>query len=430
MKRKKIHFTIEYIVLALMVFTLALDRRLLPPLMLLLSFNWLVEVFGDVYHKLFLKSQKSMVAFPYKWNNLSKNRLILALGLYSGLFLLYAIGLLYSENMSHGRFDIVSKLSLLAMPVILFTSDSTFWNKSLVKWLFNLFILGCLIGIAYCMYHSYTLYQTDHAMQDFFYQKHSAFHHPSYASMYYIFALSIMLYNLLNQQYKLYEKIISFILIPLFILEVFLLSSKTAFLVMFFVAVLFIFYIIIHKHHRLLNLSVALILLLISISIFKFMPDKYNRFLLKFNHIHSFEDVKEDVRYTIWDTSWEAAKENLPFGVGSGDIKDVLKSKYSERSLPYFNKREYNTHNQYLQILLAVGIPGILLFVSGLFYTLYVSMQKRCFLYLVFMLIIAINLLTESMLERQSGVVFYAIFNAFLCLIAFIIPHSKLPAKS
>jgi O-antigen ligase len=159
------------------------------------------------------------------------------------------------------------------------------------------------------------------------------------------------------------------------------------------------------------------------------MPDKYNRFLLKFNHIHSFEDVKEDVRYTIWDTSWEAAKENLPFGVGSGDIKDVLKSKYSERSLPYFNKREYNTHNQYLQILLAVGIPGILLFVSGLFYTLYVSMQKRCFLYLVFMLIIAINLLTESMLERQSGVVFYAIFNAFLCLIAFIIPHSKLPAK-
>ena len=144
MKRKKIHFTIEYIVLALMVFTLALDRRLLPPLLLLLSFNWLVEVFGDVFHKLFLKTQKSMVAFPYKWNNLSKNRLILALGLYSGLFLLYAIGLLYSENMSHGRFDIVSNFP--SWPCRLFSllpiqhSGTNLWLNG---------YLTCFIGLSH-----------------------------------------------------------------------------------------------------------------------------------------------------------------------------------------------------------------------------------------------------------------------------------------
>ena len=155
------------------------------------------------------------------------------------------------------------------------------------------------------------------------------------------------------------------------------------------------------------------------------MPEKYNRFLIKYNNIHSIDNLKEDVRFYIWTGSWEAAKENIPYGVGTGDAKDILKNKYKDKSLEYFYNREYNAHNQYLQILLTLGIPGIAVFVSGLLYAFFISIKKRYFLYIVFLIIFGLNILTESMLERQAGVVFYAVFNALLCLIAFVpLPES------
>jgi len=360
-----------------------------------------------------------------KWIVLKNNRLMFPLFLYIGLYVLYIIGLLYTENMNIGKNELVSKIPFLAMPLILFTSNLKLWNKSLVKWVFNVYILGCFLGIIYCLYHSLTIFQTEHYIGEFFYQDHSFFHHPSYASMFYTFALSTMIYYLINNGVKMYEKIIYILFIPLFIVEIFLLSSKTALLILFFVALLFIFYVIIHKHNRLLNVFYTLIIFMIAFSVYKFLPEKYNRFSHKFNDIHSIDDLKEDVRFYIWTGAWEAAKENIPFGVGTGDAKDMLKNKYKDKSLKYFYNREYNAHNQYLQILLTLGIPGMVVFVSALLYAFFISNKKRYFLYVVFLIIFGLNILTESMLERQAGVVFYAVFNALLCLIAFVpLPES------
>lgn len=426
MKRKKIHFYIQYVIFLLMIFSLPLERRLLPPLMILLSINWVVEVMSDIIQNLLFRFKFINVnSINNKWIVLKNNRLIFPLFLYVGLYVLYIIGLLYSENMIIGKNELVSKVPFLAMPLILFTSDLKLWNKSLVKWVFNVFVLGCFLGIIYCLYHSFSVYRMEHEFKQFFYQDHSFFHHPSYASMFYTFAISAMIYYLINRDAKMYEKIIYILFIPLFIVEVFLLSSKTAFLILFFVAVLFIFYVIIHKHNRLLNLLYTLIIFMIAFSVYKFMPEKYNRFLRKINDIHSIDDLKEDVRFYIWTGSWEAAKENIPYGVGTGDAKNILKNKYKDKSLEYFYNREYNAHNQYLQILLTLGIPGIAVFVSGLLYAFFISIKKRYFLYIVFLIIFGLNILTESMLERQAGVVFYAVFNALLCLIAFVpLPES------
>lgn len=426
MKRKKIHFYIQYVVFLLMIFSLPLERRLLPPLMLLLSFNWVVEVMSDIIQNLLFRLKIIHVdCINNKWIILKNNRLIFAFCLFCALFVLYVIGLYYTENISIGKNELILKLSLFAMPVILFTSDLKLWNKSLVKWIFNVFILGCFLGIMYCLYQSLSVYRIDHNFGDFFYQDHSFFHHPSYASMFYTFALSAMIYYLINNDVKIHEKIIYILLIPLFIVDIFLLSSRTALLILFFVAVLFIFYVIIHKHNRLLNVLYTLIIFMIAFSVYKFMPEKYNRFFIKFNNIHSVDDLKEDVRFYIWTGAWEASKENIPYGVGTGDAKDILKNKYKDKSLKYFYNREYNAHNQYLQILLTLGIPGMVVFVSGLLYAFIISIKKRYFLYVVFLIIFGLNILTESMLERQAGVVFYAVFNALLCLIAFIpLPES------
>ena len=47
------------------------------------------------------------------------------------------------------------------------------------------------------------------------------------------------------------------------------------------------------------------------------------------------------------------------------------------------------------------------------------AFRKKHLLYLLFLGIIAFNLLVESMFERQAGVVFYALFNSFLFYYAY-----------
>ena len=137
MKRQKIHFYFQYGILLLMVFAMPLQRTFLPPLMLLLSFNWVVEVLTDTLCLLFTRIKKQTPSFQDKWKTVKENRLILPLLLFTGLFVLYCIGLLYSDNMTYGINDIVLKLPILAMPLILFTSKLTYWTSKRIKIFFN-----------------------------------------------------------------------------------------------------------------------------------------------------------------------------------------------------------------------------------------------------------------------------------------------------
>jgi hypothetical protein len=44
------------------------------------------------------------------------------------------------------------------------------------------------------------------------------------------------------------------------------------------------------------------------------------------------------------------------------------------------------------------------------------AIKKRAVMSMLFLIIVGFNLLFESMLERQAGVVFYAFFNSLLYL--------------
>jgi O-antigen ligase len=70
-------------------------------------------------------------------------------------------------------------------------------------------------------------------------------------------------------------------------------------------------------------------------------------------------------------------------------------------------EKNYNPHNQFLQIAAEIGLFGLLFFLSILFFVVRFAMQRKdeLLVFLVFSLIV--NCLFESMLQRQSGIVFY-----------------------
>ena len=100
------------------------------------------------------------------------------------------------------------------------------------------------------------------------------------------------------------------------------------------------------------------------------------------------------------------------FGDGIGDVNTVLLKQYAKQELTVLSEKELNPHNQLLQTLVALGLLGGITLILTLIAPLVLAIKKSHFLYSFFILLILINLLTESILERQAGVIFYAFFNA------------------
>ncbi|MBI2269438.1 MAG: O-antigen ligase family protein [Bacteroidetes bacterium] len=129
------------------------------------------------------------------------------------------------------------------------------------------------------------------------------------------------------------------------------------------------------------------------------------------------------IRILIWQKDIELIKEYFFTGVGTGDVKDELFKKYRADGITGAYKVDpttdkpisiLNAHSQFLQTFIAIGILGFILFISGFVYPIINSIRRRNYLYLGFLVLVILNFTTESMLETQAGVLFYAFFNALL----------------
>jgi O-antigen ligase len=197
-----------------------------------------------------------------------------------------------------------------------------------------------------------------------------------------------------------------------------------------------------------------------------------HRYKAMFSQINSIgiDNGNLDVRKYIWDAGIDIIEKNWLFGVGSGDIKDKLLSRYSKqiykkpntdnlvdstilqiqnnnKTVSYLRekaissnktfekelrdhaeyvlirknnryknslKREYNFHNQYLQTFGKIGVFGLLILCYLLAYLFILSIKRQDYLTVFFLFIVGASFLTESMLERQAGVAFFSFFYSLL----------------
>ena len=121
-------------------------------------------------------------------------------------------------------------------------------------------------------------------------------------------------------------------------------------------------------------------------------------------------------RLIMWRLSAEQISEK-PLGVGTGDVDDALEVKMSEKGLHQeFIDQHFNPHNQYLQILIEVGIVGFLLIMIFFTKVLIKSWKEKDYLLLILLANCVMNCLFESMFQRQSGMMFYTILFCYLLI--------------
>jgi O-antigen ligase len=152
-------------------------------------------------------------------------------------------------------------------------------------------------------------------------------------------------------------------------------------------------------------------------------PANREKFKEAFNYGNEYGVDKKwgdkQIRFLIWDCALKLVRANILFGVGTGDTQDELQSCYIRNdyyTLTFFENTKFNAHNQFLEIFIEFGFWGLAVFVINLYCSTIFAVKNKEWLYFVFIILFAVSCLTESLLERRNGIVFFAFFNSFLLL--------------
>lgn len=117
------------------------------------------------------------------------------------------------------------------------------------------------------------------------------------------------------------------------------------------------------------------------------------------------------MRLEYWKTALKIIDNNTYFGVGTGDIQKSFNELYRQKDSLLRNKDYWRrSHNQYLSSWVQLGIPGFVLLILMLFYPLFQRGTKNNFLFLAFIALSCLSMLTEDSLETQAGATLFTVF--------------------
>jgi len=229
---------------------------------------------------------------------------------------------------------------------------------------------------------------------------------------FFIVISAILLLNIYQTSINKIQKYSSLLLIIYFLFMLFLISSRSALLI----AVVVFLTTIIYKLKPLNSLLLAVGVGLILSSIIFTNKNLSSRFLYSEDSVRSsfVDKIKtHEPRYDIWKFSGQIFKEEKPyfFGIGTFKTQELLVSKYQlmpiEKRKNWFIKRNFNTHNQYIDITLSYGIIGLLIFLIFIKEIVKFSFKNIYSLNLVISLILF--LIVENIFHRQLGSFIFAL---------------------
>lgn len=383
--------------LTLVVFFQIVFPKSIPVFILTL---FLVVIFGAV--KGFLK-----------WNTNSINVLFFV------FYLSYLIGAAYTKDPGLAKTYVENKLSFVIFPLLFsFKPQFQFSLRLPSMGLIAGVLLASFLGL-FKMISCLSTGSVVHCLPYF-----SSLHHPSYFSVYILISMALVLYGY-NQKWKGFG-LFNVVIYSVYGVVISLLSFSLAGIL--FLAIVIGFYIWLWMKKKYgwkttISLTTVLILgLILFISFSGFREDfKYTSRSIA-SYVDSPEEflkngnrylIGNEVRLILWTATGMLIAEH-PFGVGTGNVDIYLTEKLQSYGLYDLASYKYNPHNQFLQTFLEIGVVGFLILFLIVLLAVRQAIKNKNWLLLIVVASLAFNCLFESMLQRQSGIVFYSFW---ICLL-------------
>lgn len=342
-------------------------------------------------------------------------------------YLLVLLGLLYTPDFDGGVSTIGQKLSFVIFPFVAVTGRPM--RDSTIRFLKFSFVYSCLAVVMISLIVAVINFYSGNGTVNFdqtttanFTELHPgespwmyfsyiqllrwADLHPAYFSMYLVFCLTILFTERGNSKAEL---ILNFVIGAVIAGFVAMLASRAAIIALFLSLVFLVF-----RNKSMPTFQVTTVAVIFGL-------------LLWFNPVARFRVVEEPLTTTYkvdpsvaqwnsvsyrlleWQGSLSIISSHLLFGVGTSGWKSAMNNFYAN-----FNSSTagltYNSHNQFLQTWMENGFFGLIALSFCIFGPLF--QLKIDASHIAFILIFSVMCMTESILDRQKGIIFFTLFQS------------------
>jgi O-antigen ligase len=345
----------------------------------------------------------------FKWNYFLLN---------SSLFIFYLMSLLYTEDISYGMRKISTGAALLVFPLVIACMSKRCLTYILdrryqLMWYYIVATLILCVGAFIIFSQQYSFDEVILHFINIIRTDISGWKiHPIYLSMH--IGVSMLFSLFLVQQKLNWKKLLLLILINAVLIGFLLIMIKKGPIIALILVAAYLVLMFKNKNlYIVFGLGLAGLVATIILN-----PKVNERFseLLQVKNADASLTNSTNIRYSIYQCVTSVVPDAGIFGYGIGDGKNKLVECYQEDA-QFLADNRYNSHNQFLGIILNVGYLGLLFFALFLLYHLIRAFYKKNYLFIAILLFYCIVMFSENILERENGVLFFAFFiNLFLML--------------
>lgn len=332
-------------------------------------------------------------------------------GLISVLFVPFIVSIFYSYNVERGITYLIRSLPLLLIPLsfaLLQAENKRAIIRSFVPAFVVTNALYIVLMLLYILQLGYL--RSDHDLYYYYsfitYEFYNIGDHPIYLSVQFAMALFLLIQN------KFFNKIQKTVLFLVLFFGLFFLARKGV--ILSFIIILPLYLSTLTKSKKVLIGSFSVVIM--GFLTFMFVPEIKNRYAelwSKDGYVKN-EVTSTGIRLVLWENSLELIKESPVFGYGIGDNQELFALQMESKGYFILAQKKTNCHNQYLQFLLSIGVVGLSFFVLSILWLFSFFYKNKSHLGLSLVSFFLMVFVSESFLERQNGIITYALFVSLL----------------
>ena len=353
----------------------------------------------------------------FEWNGW-----LLAIFLFFPFYTLYALNSIDSQA---AMFGLEKKLSFLLFPLI-FSFRPTFALP--YRRIENAFLASLFLLLSLCYLGSFIQYEKHDFDSNYLFSSHfsGSFHHPTYLTLFCAVGIYVLFQRWQYPRFMKEHLLAAFGILFLCYTHIHLESLSGLLFAMLLIAFLVGRWIWQRKGRTFFLgfFSVGLLAVSVGISLIpslqnnvkdsltfanKFCKDPY-----AFTHLPRGEIRGNDARLILWTASAEILNEH-PNGVGVGNLPTAMEAKLLQYGQVNLAKEHLNAHNQFFHTAIETGWLGLIWLIFLVVGLIFWGIRNASSILVVVTAGFAFNGLFESMLERQSGIVFWLLWSC-LCL--------------
>ncbi|HEX5169224.1 MAG TPA: O-antigen ligase family protein [Cyclobacteriaceae bacterium] len=362
------------------------------------------------------------------------------------LFCILVAGMFYTDNLDSGWKQLEKKIFFFSVPItIAFLLKP---EREEVIIILSTFVISCLVASVFCLvnfvhqmslltdgtislsdfnYLSTTPYKqlnpasSDHWMLLSYRSLASGIAmHPTYLSLYLAFSVIIIIHFFDTSRIQSGRaRLIGLLLIAYFSIFIIFLSSR---IIIVALSSLLIFTILRNDKvqgvgRRLVYafmVTIVLVALILVNPVTRYRC--YQEFLVSSISIKPGQLYKNstEIRASLWWVGLKSIRNiNWVWGSGTGKSQDIMKETSDRYQVKNILMSD-NPHSQFVCTVLQHGIIGLLVLIAILVIPMVSALSRKEYLIFGFCSLVVLSCLTETVLERQKGIDFFAVFYPVL----------------